>query len=135
MTSPHLIAAIIGIGLSLSIIYLVRQDHISPRVAARWFFVSVIVLIIGMAPEIVDYVGVRLGIGYPPIIPVLLAISAALLKILLMDIEKQKMQTKIDRLSQKISIMESMIDNESNLHKLPSSKQKERKVITPTVTQ
>lgn len=110
MTNAHIIAAIIGVALSFSIIHLVRQDHISPNVAARWFLISMVVLIVGLAPEIIDYIGIQLGIGYPPIIPVLLAISAALVKILLMDIDKQRQQTKIDRMAQKIAILETKID-------------------------
>lgn len=110
MTNAHIIAALIGVALSFSIIYLVRQDHISPSVAARWFLVSLVVLVVGLAPEIVDNIGFQLGIGYPPIIPVLLAIAVALLKILLMDIDKQKQQTKIDRMAQKIAILETKIE-------------------------
>lgn len=130
MTNAHIIAAIIGICLSFSIIYLVRQDHISPKVAARWFLVSIAVLVVGMAPEIVDYIGIKLGIGYPPIIPVLIAISAALLKILIMDIERQKIENKMDRLVQKVSILEAIVDNENNIKKIPvkSPKVEENKI-------
>lgn len=107
MTSAHTVAAFVGIVLSFSIIFLVRRDHISPNVAARWFLVSLCVLGLGLKPEFIDYIGAGLGIGYPPIIPVLLAIAAALVKILLMDIAHQKQQVKLDRLIQKVSIMEA----------------------------
>lgn len=129
MTNAHIIAAIIGVALSFSIINLVRQDHISPSVAARWFLVSMVVLIVGIAPEIVDNIGVFLGIGYPPIIPVLLAISVALLKILLMDIDKQKQQTKIDRLAQKIAILETKLNDTS------TKKTHNHEVLSDKVTQ
>lgn len=128
MTNAHIIAALIGVALSFSIISLVRQDHISPSVAARWFLISMVVLIVGLAPEIIDYVGGQLGIGYPPIIPVLLAISAALLKILLMDIDKQKQQTKIDRMAQKIAILEAKIDSAN------SERHSKIKSVTDNVT-
>ena len=107
MTNAHIVAAIVGVILSFSIIFLVRRDHISPNVAARWFFVSLCVLGLGLKPEFVDFIGAAVGIGYPPIIPVLLAIAAALIKILLMDITYQKQQVKLDRLIQKVSIIEA----------------------------
>lgn len=112
MISAHVVAAIIGIALSLAIIYLVRKDHISPRVAARWFLVSLLVLGISLQPQIVDWVGAQLGIGYPPILPMLVAISVAMIKILIMDIERQKMQVRIDRLVQKLAIVEQAVKEE-----------------------
>jgi len=112
MTSAHIVAAAIGIILSFSITILVRTDQLSPIVAARWFLLSLFVLTLSLVPEIVDLVGEYLGIGYPPIIPVLVAIGGALIKILLMDIERQKMQTKIDRLVQKIAIVEHQLHQE-----------------------
>lgn len=109
MSHAHIIAGIIGITLSALIYMLVRKDHLSPHVAARWFLVATVVASLGMFPNLVDYVGGVLGVGYPPILAVILAICAALIKILVMDIERQKMQTKLDRLVQKVAILEGSI--------------------------
>lgn len=118
MTNAHVLAAIIAIGLSLTIFYLVRKDHIVPKVAARWFFVSVVVLVLGLAPELVDKLGLQLGIGYPPIIPVLFALCVAAVKVLLMDIEMQKLNTRLERMIQKSAMLEAEVDqlktNDSN---------------------
>lgn len=110
MTSAHMIAAFIGAALSLTIVFLTRRDHISPLVAARWFALALLVLFVGFFPGIVDLVGEYLGIGYPPIIPVLLALGAAMVKILLMDIERQRLNTKIDRLVQRVAILEQAVE-------------------------
>lgn len=110
MSNAHLIAAFIGAALSLTIVFLTRRDHISPLVAARWFALALLVLFVSFFPGIVDHVGLRLGIGYPPIIPVLIALGAAVVKILLMDIERQKMINKIDRLIQRVAIIENAVE-------------------------
>lgn len=110
MTSAHMIAAFIGAALSLTIVFLTRRDHISPLVAARWFALALLVLFVGFFPGIVDLVGEYLGIGYPPIIPVLLALGAAMVKILLMDIERQRLNTKIDRLVQRMAMLEQSVE-------------------------
>lgn len=123
-----MIAAFIGAALSLTIVFLTRRDHISPFVAARWFALAIMVLFVGFFPGIVDVVGAYFGIGYPPIIPVLLALGAAMIKILLMDIERQRLNTKIDRLVQRMAILEQSVEE----HKLvrinfgSKEKQKER---------
>ena len=120
MSNAHIIAGLIGISLALSIIYLVRADHISPKVAARWFFVSLCVLLLGLSPGIVDWLGEQLGIGYPPIIPVLIALAVAMIKILIMDIERQKLENKIERLAQKVAIVESLSSENKNEFKTES---------------
>lgn len=126
MTSAHMIAAFIGAALSLTIVFLTRRDHISPLVAARWFALALLVLFVGFFPGIVDLVGEYLGIGYPPIIPVLLALGAAMVKILLMDIERQRLNTKIDRLVQRMAILEQAVE-ENKLVKINFSDSAKRK--------
>lgn len=112
MSSAHIIAAFIGAALSLTIVFLTRRDHISPLVAARWFALALLVLFVGFFPGVVDLVGEKFGIGYPPIIPVLLALGAAMVKILLMDIERQRLNTKIDRLVQRLAMLEHAIEED-----------------------
>ena len=114
MNSAHTVAAVIGIALTLAIVYLVRADHISPKVAARWFLLALLVLTVSLAPEVVDWIGIQLGIAYPPVLPILIAIAVAMVKILIMDIERQKMQVKMDRLVQKVSVFETMLNEQKN---------------------
>lgn len=111
MNSAHLIAAIIGVILSVSIIILTRRDHLSPLVAARWLLIACLVLIISLFPTMIDKLGDLLGIGYPPVIPIIVALGAAMLKILLMDIAQQKMRVKLDRVVQKLAIIEKDLDS------------------------
>jgi hypothetical protein len=117
MNNAHIISACIGAVLSLSIVLLTRRDHISPLVAARWFAVAVMVLLISFFPGAIDWIGLQLGIGYPPIIPVLVALGVAMVKILLMDIERQKMANKIDRLVQRMAILENAVGDETKVIK------------------
>lgn len=126
MSNAHIIAAFIGAVLSLTIVFLTRRDHISPLVAARWFALAILVLFVSFFPGLVDFVGISLGIGYPPIIPVLIALGAAMVKILLMDIERQKMMNKIDRLIQRVAILEQSVE-ESTVVKAKFSDAKKTK--------
>ena len=123
-----MIAAFIGAALSLTIVFLTRRDHISPLVAARWFALALLVLCVGFFPKIVDIVGEYFGIGYPPIIPVLLALGAAMVKILLMDIERQRLNTKIDRLVQRMAILEQSVE-ENKLVKVNFTDRGKRKDV------
>jgi uncharacterized protein YqfB (UPF0267 family) len=48
-----------------------------------------------------------LGISYGPILPLLLVSVFLLVKALLADIERAKTQVKLDRLNQKLALMEN----------------------------
>jgi hypothetical protein len=111
MTNVNMISAFIGALLSITIVFLTRRDHISPLVAARWFLISILVLVVSFFPSSVDKLGAFLGIGYPPVIPILIALGAAMIKILMMDIERQKMQVKLDRVIQRLAIIEQSVES------------------------
>ena len=113
MTNVHIISAFIGAFLSVTIVFLTRRDHISPLVAARWFLIAILVLVVSFFPSAVDNIGQLLGIGYPPIIPILIALAAAMIKILMMDIERQKMQVKLDRVVQRLALVEQLVESDS----------------------
>lgn len=111
MSNAHIIAALIGAILSLTIVFLTRRDHISPLVAVRWLALALLVLLVSIFPSVVDKIGATLGIGYPPIIPVLVAIAALMVKILMMDIERQKLQNQMHRVVQRLAILERGIED------------------------
>jgi len=124
LNSVHIIAAILGATLSFTIVFLTRRNHISPLVAARWFALALLVFLVGFFPSIVDMLGEYLGVGYPPIIPLLIALGAAMVKILLMDIEHQRLTTKIDRLVQRMALLEQSVE-ERNIDSSDTKKRKE----------
>lgn len=110
MSDPQIVSSVIGLVIATIIMLLVRRDHIQPKQAFRWFFVASIIAILGMFPSIVDKLGVSLGIAYPPIIPLIIGLGAALVKILLMDIERNKMNVTQDRIVQKLAMLEAELD-------------------------
>lgn len=117
MSDPQIVSSVIGLIIAAIIMFLVRRDHLQPKQAFRWFFVATIVAVLGTFPIIVDSIGVSLGISYPPIIPLIVGLGAALVKILLMDIERNNMNVTQDRIVQKLAILEAEIDELKKLKK------------------
>ena len=99
MNNPQIVSSVIGLIIAAVIFFLVRKDHLQPRQAFRWFLIAIGVAVIGMYPAIVDKLGLALGIAYPPIIPLFIGLGAAMIKILLMDIERNKIVGIIDFMS------------------------------------
>jgi len=110
LTNPQIVSSVIGLILAAVIYWLVRRDHLAPRQALRWVLVASIVLVLGTFPIIIDWIGHAVGISYPPIIPVIIGLGAALIKILLMDIQQTQSQVTQDRIIQKLAMLEADIE-------------------------
>jgi len=63
--------------------------------------------VLGLFPRIVDYVAVHLGIAYPPVLALMLGLVAVVLKILVMDIERSRNMIRMQRLVQRIALLEA----------------------------
>ena len=107
MEKYQITSALIGIALGGCIIWLVRRDHLHGRFAIWWLVIGVICAFLGIFPQVIDWVALRLGIGYPPILAMVLGIGFLVLKIILMDIERSRNEIKLQRLAQRLAILES----------------------------
>lgn len=106
MQHYQIFSSLVAIVFFIIAFVLVRRDTILPGSAIRWTLLSVSILVIGLFPQISDILASLLGVSYAPIIPVLFACIILLLKALLNDIERTKDRVKIDRLIQRIAILE-----------------------------
>ncbi|GAA0353574.1 hypothetical protein GCM10009092_17440 [Bowmanella denitrificans] len=107
MNTPQLISALISLAIGISIIVLIRRDHLMHRDGIKWMLIACLILVAGIFPSWVDVLGQYLKIGYPPIIPVLVGMGVILIKLLLADIERARMQVTINRLVQRLAIIEA----------------------------
>lgn len=110
MTNPQIVSSIIGVVIAAVIYWLVRRDHLAPKQALRWVLVAVVVLILGTFPNIIDWLGGTIGIAYPPIIPLIIGLGAAMIKILLMDTERNKANVTQERIVQKLAMLEAELE-------------------------
>lgn len=106
MTSYYLTSVALGIVLALSILWLVRRDHLHGSYALWWLLIAIGALVIGFNPTVVDWVGVKLGVAYPPMLLAMVAIIAILLKLLGVDIDVTRRERRLRRLLQKVAILE-----------------------------
>lgn len=107
METYQITSATLGLLIAGLIIWLVRRDHLHGKYALWWVFVALGFAGLGIAPRLVDAIAVNLGISYPPILVVLLGMSVITLKLVTMDIERSKGQIKMNRLAQRMAMLES----------------------------
>lgn len=96
----------LGVLLAVGILWLVRRDHLHGSYALWWLLIAAGALLIGFFPSLVDWIGVRLGVAYPPMLLAMVAIIAVLLKLLGVDIDVTRRERRVRRLIQKVALLE-----------------------------
>lgn len=106
MTSYYLTSVALGVVLSLGILWLVRRDHLHGGYGLWWLAIALGALVIGFFPAMVDWIGVKLGVAYPPMLLTMVAIIAILLKLVGVDVDGTRRERRLRRLLQKVAILE-----------------------------
>ncbi|HID46428.1 MAG TPA: DUF2304 domain-containing protein [Chromatiaceae bacterium] len=122
MSHTNWISATIGLLTAGLIFYLVRRDHLHTRYALWWVPVALVMAVLGVFPQIVDWIGRMMSISYPPVIPLLLGLVAMVVKILVMDIERSRNEVKLARLVQRVAMLEKRIEDKLSAKDFPGAK-------------
>ncbi len=100
----------IGLAAAITIIVLIRKDHLHVRYGIWWIAVAAVFVVVGLYPGIVDHLAARLGIAYGPVLALTVGLTVFVIKILTIDIARSRDETRIVRLVQRIAILESEVD-------------------------
>jgi len=106
MIAYQLTAALIGLSIGGLILWLVRKNHLHGPYAIWWILVAVGVILLGLFPQVVNPVAKWFGVSYPPILAIVLALAALLVKVLTMDLERTRQEVMLRRLAQRLAILE-----------------------------
>ena len=104
--TAQITAGVIGVLLAGAILYLVRRDHLHGSYALWWLAVAVVILLLGVFPPVIDWLGRVTGIYYPPVLPIIVGIGMILIRMLKMDIDRSQQERQLRRLTQKLAILE-----------------------------
>ncbi|MDI4652851.1 MULTISPECIES: DUF2304 domain-containing protein [Pseudoalteromonas] len=102
----HYFTAITAVLFFIFVVLLIRRDSILMGAAFRWLVLAIAILVLGVFPKTSDILAGWFGISYSPILPVILACLLLMLKALIADIERAKNQVKLDRIAQRLAIVE-----------------------------
>jgi hypothetical protein len=107
ITLISLISGFIGIATAVTIMILIRRDHLHVRYGLWWMAAALVFALLGLFPGIVDGIAHRLGVGYPPVLALTLGLAVLVIKILVMDIERSRNAIKLQRLIQRLALLEA----------------------------
>lgn len=102
-----LVTGIIGIATAVTIVVLIRKDHLHVYYGLWWMGAALAFALLGLFPAIFDHIAPRLGIAYPPVLALILGLLVLVLKILVMDIERSRNAIRMQRLVQRIALLEA----------------------------
>ncbi len=101
-----IITAMIGIVTGIIILYLVRRDKLSVNYSLWWGGMAGALILFGLVPSLIDIIGRKIGIYYPPILIVIIAICLIFIKLLFMDIHRSRHEQQIRVLTQRLALYE-----------------------------
>lgn len=102
-------SALVAVVIATIIVYLIRRDSLQVRFALWWLSTAFAVVLFGFFPNIIDYIGHKFGVHYPPVLLIVLAIGFILIKLLKMDIDRSSRERRLRRLAQRLAILEGRL--------------------------
>ena len=104
ITTP---TGLIGVGLAMVILLLLRRDHIFILQALFWMAAAILAALLGLWPGLISEIAQVLGIMYPPAALLLGAVVVLFIKALLSDISQTRLERQVRRLNQRIALLEA----------------------------
>lgn len=98
---------LLGVGLAVVILFLVRRDHLYMVHGLLWSLAAGLAVLLGAWPGLIDWLATGLGVAYPPALLLLLACMALLLKALHADMVCTRLVRDVRRLNQRLALLEA----------------------------
>lgn len=106
MSNLNITTALLGLGLAVVIMWLLRRDHLHAGHGLFWLVVAALAALLGVWPGLIDRLAVIAGISYPPALLFLAAAMVLLIKALHADILNTRVEREVRRLNQRLALLE-----------------------------
>lgn len=110
MASLQITTALLGIGLAVLILYLIRRDHLYLMHGLFWVVVAAAAAGLGAWPGLIDRLAGWTGFSYPPALLLLLACMVLVVKALHADMVNTRIERDVRRLNQRLALLEADLD-------------------------
>jgi hypothetical protein len=102
-----LVTGAIGLAVAGLIVWLIRKDRLHVNHGFGWMVAAAGFGLLGFAPDVIDTVAGWFDVAYPPVLGLTLAIVVLVIKLLLMDIERSRLEMRNQRLTQRVAMLEA----------------------------
>jgi hypothetical protein len=106
MPNLQITTSLLGLGLALIILHLLRRDHIYILHGLFWITIAALAALLGLWPGLINRIAGWVGISYPPAALLLGAVLVLLVKALYADITQTRLERQLRRLNQRIALLD-----------------------------
>jgi hypothetical protein len=110
MASLQITTSLLGLGLAIFIVLLLRRDHIYILHGLFWISVAALAALLGLWPGLIDKVASWVGISYPPAALLLGAVVVLFVKRCMPTSPRAQLERQLRRLNQRIALMDAQSD-------------------------
>lgn len=111
MPPLQITTALMGIGLAVLILYLIRRDHLYLMHGLFWVVVAAAAAVLGAWPGLIDRLARWTGFSYPPALLLLLACMVLVVKALHADMVNTRIERDVRRLNQRLALLEADLES------------------------
>ena len=120
MPGLQITTGLIGLGMALFIVLLLRRDHLYILHGLFWLTVASLAALFGLWPGLIDRVAGWAGIVYPPALLLLVAVVVLFVKALYADMANTRLERELRRLNQRVAMMDiSRVESTSGIASNP----------------
>ncbi|EGB13427.1 hypothetical protein DND132_0210 [Pseudodesulfovibrio mercurii] len=109
MTLFNEVSTAIALVVGGVIIWLIRRQRIGVYQTALWLGAVFCLILFGIFPSILDWLGGLLGVHYPPVLLIIVSLCILLVKLLTLEIQLTRHETRIRVLTQKMAAYEARL--------------------------
>ena len=109
MTLPWFVGGLAALVIGV-IFWLLRRDRLPVLHSLWWLIVAALIALLGVYPQLIDWMAMRVGVAYPPSLLFVVSIAILLIKLLLEDIDVTQDRQRLLRLAQKVAILEQELE-------------------------
>ncbi|AVS69620.1 DUF2304 domain-containing protein [Paracidovorax avenae] len=121
MASLQVTTGLLGVGLAIVILYLIRRDHLYLMHGLFWVAVAIAAAALGAWHGLIDQLARWSGIHYPPALLLLLACMVLFVKALHADMVNTRIERDVRRLNQRLAMLEADADASRRAPTFPTS--------------
>ena len=107
MANLQITTSLLGLGLAILILHLLRRYHIYILHALFWIGIAALAALLGLWPGLIDRIASWVGISYPPAALLLGAVVVLLVKSLYADITHTRLERQVRRLNQRMALLDA----------------------------
>lgn len=107
MANLQITTSLLGLGLAVLILHLLRRDHIYILHGLFWIVIAALAALLGLWPGLIDRAASWVGISYPPAALLLGSVVVLFVKSLYADITHTQLERQVRRLNQRIALLDA----------------------------